>query len=53
MMEQSFRQAMTVSGGNLNIFLHSNVARVLVALSLIALLLPLAPRLFRRSARQT
>ena len=56
MMEQSFRQAMTISGGNPSIFLHSNVARVLVALSVIAfilpLVLPLLSRLVRRPAHQ-
>jgi putative tricarboxylic transport membrane protein len=48
MMEQSFRQAMTVSGGNPSIFLHSNVARVLVVLSVLVLALPLAARFFRK-----
>ena len=56
MMEQSFRQAMTISGGNPKIFLHSNVARVLVALSVVAfilpLVLPLLSRLIRRPAHQ-
>ena len=51
MMEQSFRQAMTVSGGNPSIFLHSTVARVLIALSLMALLVPLIARLFRSAPR--
>jgi putative tricarboxylic transport membrane protein len=50
MMEQSFRQAMTVSGGNPSIFLHSNVARVLVVLSVLALALPLLARFFKRPA---
>ena len=48
MMEQSFRQAMTISGGNPNIFLHSNVARVLVALAVIAFVLPLVLPLLSR-----
>jgi putative tricarboxylic transport membrane protein len=48
MMEQSFRQAMTVSGGNPGIFLHSNVARVLVVLSVLALALPLVARFLRK-----
>jgi hypothetical protein len=43
---------MTVSGGNPIIFLHSNVAQVLVALSVLAfalpLLWPLLSRLIRR-----
>jgi putative tricarboxylic transport membrane protein len=49
MMEQSFRQAMTVSGGNPAIFLQSTVARVLLALALMALLVPFMARLLRRS----
>jgi putative tricarboxylic transport membrane protein len=46
MMEQSFRQAMTISGGDLKIFYGSVITVTLLAMSLISVLLPfLIPRL--------
>jgi putative tricarboxylic transport membrane protein len=45
-MEQSFRQAMTISGGNPKIFVGSVISVSLVALSVLSILLPfLLPRL--------
>jgi len=45
-MEQSFRQAMTISGGNPKIFLGSTITVTLVALSVISVALPfILPRL--------
>ena len=40
-MEQSFRQAMTISGGNPKIFVGSPICVTLVALSIISIFLPL------------
>src|SRR5262245_25905249 len=40
-MEQSFRQAMTISGGNPKIFVGSTICITLVALSLFSVFLPL------------
>jgi putative tricarboxylic transport membrane protein len=40
MMEQSFRQAMTISGGNPKIFVHSGITVTLIALSVISVLTP-------------
>jgi putative tricarboxylic transport membrane protein len=40
-MEQSFRQAMTISGGNPKIFVGSTICIVLVALSVFSIFLPL------------
>jgi putative tricarboxylic transport membrane protein len=46
MMEQSFRQAMTISGGNPAVFVGSAICVVLVALSVVSLVLPFVlPRL--------
>ncbi len=46
MMEQSFRQAMTISGANPKIFVGSTICLVLLALSILSVLLPfLLPRL--------
>jgi putative tricarboxylic transport membrane protein len=39
-MEQSFRQAMTISGGNPRIFVGSTICVVLVALSVFSIFLP-------------
>jgi putative tricarboxylic transport membrane protein len=39
-MEQSFRQAMTISGGNPRIFVGSTICIVLVALSIFSIFLP-------------
>jgi putative tricarboxylic transport membrane protein len=45
-MEQSFRQAMTISGANPKIFVGSTICLVLLALSILSVLLPfLLPRL--------
>jgi len=45
-MEQSFRQAMTISGGNPKIFLGSTITVTLVVLSVISIALPfILPRL--------
>ena len=40
-MEQSFRQAMTISGGNPKIFFNSPITIALVVLSVISILTPL------------
>jgi putative tricarboxylic transport membrane protein len=40
MMEQSFRQAMTISGGDLGIFVGSGITVTLVVLSVLSILLP-------------
>jgi putative tricarboxylic transport membrane protein len=40
MMEQSFRQAMTISGGNPQIFFNSSITITLVVLSVISILTP-------------
>jgi putative tricarboxylic transport membrane protein len=46
MMEQSFRQAMTISGANPKIFVGSTICLVLLALSVLSVVLPfLLPRL--------
>jgi len=46
MMEQSFRQAMTISGGNPQIFFGSVITITLVIMSILSILLPfLLPRL--------
>jgi len=46
MMEQSFRQAMTISGGDLKIFYGSTITVTLLVMSLISVLLPfIIPRL--------
>jgi putative tricarboxylic transport membrane protein len=39
-MEQSFRQAMTISGGNPKIFVGSTICVTLVALSVLSIFLP-------------
>ena len=39
-MEQSFRQAMTISGGNPKVFVGSTICIVLVAMSLFSIFLP-------------
>ena len=45
-MEQSFRQAMTISGGNPKIFFGSTICVTLVALAVLSIVLPfLLPRL--------
>jgi putative tricarboxylic transport membrane protein len=45
-MEQSFRQAMTISGANPIVFVKSPICQTLVALSIISIVLPfLLPRL--------
>ncbi len=41
MMEQSFRQAMTISGGNPKIFFNSAITITLVVLSIVSMLLPI------------
>jgi len=40
-MEQSFRQAMTISGGNPKIFVGSTICIVLVVLSVFSIFLPI------------
>lgn len=48
LLEQSFRRALTISGGSLDIFWHSPICMVLLALSVVSLAFPLmAPRLAR------
>jgi putative tricarboxylic transport membrane protein len=41
MMEQSFRQAMTISGGNTSIFVSSGICITLLALTAVAISLPI------------
>jgi putative tricarboxylic transport membrane protein len=48
-MEQSFRQAMTISSGNPAIFVSSTICVVLVALSLISVFMPLILSRMRKS----
>jgi putative tricarboxylic transport membrane protein len=48
MMEQSFRQAMTISGGNLKIFYGSTITVVLLVMSVISVLLPFVIPMLRR-----
>jgi putative tricarboxylic transport membrane protein len=46
MMEQSFRQAMTISGANPKIFFSSAITMTLVVMSIISILVPfILPRL--------
>src|SRR5688572_22995807 len=55
-MEQSFRQAMTISGGNPKIFVGSTICVTLVVLSVVSIVLPfLLPRLeaWRDGSRDT
>ncbi len=40
MMEQSFRQAMTISGGSPKIFFSSAITITLIVMSVISILLP-------------
>ena len=45
-MEQSFRQAMTISGGDIKIFYGSTITVTLLAMSVISVMLPfIIPRL--------
>jgi putative tricarboxylic transport membrane protein len=46
-MEQSFRQAMTISEGNLRIFIGSGITVTLLALSVISIALPLILKRFK------
>lgn len=39
-MEQSFRQATTISNGSLEIFIHSPLAKALILITLVSLLMP-------------
>ncbi|MBC7779426.1 MAG: tripartite tricarboxylate transporter permease [Proteobacteria bacterium] len=50
MMEQAFRQAMTISGADVGVFVRSPICVVLLAASVIALSIPLVVPLFKRSA---
>jgi putative tricarboxylic transport membrane protein len=55
-MEQSFRQAMTISGGNPKIFVSSPICITLISLAVLSVLLPfLLPRLkaWRDGSRET
>jgi putative tricarboxylic transport membrane protein len=46
MMEQSFRQAMTISGGHVSVFVGSGITVTLVVLSVISIAMPfILPRL--------
>lgn len=47
MMEQSFRQAMTISDGRLTIFVSSGVTVTLIVLSAISIVLPLVLKRFK------
>lgn len=47
MMEQSFRQAMTISEGRLTIFIGSGITVTLLALSLLSIALPLILKRFK------
>jgi putative tricarboxylic transport membrane protein len=48
MMEQSFRQAMTISGGDLKIFYGSTITVVLLVMSVISVLLPFVIPMLRK-----
>lgn len=48
MMEQSFRQAMTISSGDLKIFYGSTITVVLLAMSVISVLLPFIIPMLRK-----
>lgn len=48
MMEQSFRQAMTISGGDLKIFYGSTITVVLLAMSVISVALPFIIPMLRK-----
>jgi putative tricarboxylic transport membrane protein len=55
-MEQSFRQAMTISGGNPKIFVSSPICITLVSLAVLSVVLPFVlPRLkaWRDGSRDT
>ena len=47
-MEQSFRQAMTISGGDLKIFYNSGITVTLLAMSVISVALPFIMPILRR-----
>ncbi|MFN9490854.1 MAG: hypothetical protein ACK59Y_13895 [Betaproteobacteria bacterium] len=48
MMEQSFRQAMTISGGDLKIFYGSTITVVLLVMSVISVALPFVIPMLRK-----
>jgi putative tricarboxylic transport membrane protein len=50
MMEQSFRQAMTISGADPGVFVRSPICLVLLACSIVALSVPFVAPLLRRAA---
>lgn len=41
MMEQSFRQSMTISGGNISIFFENNISLVLIIMSVLSFIFPI------------
>ena len=47
-MEQSFRQAMTISGGELKIFYNSGITVTLLAMSVISVALPFVMPMLRK-----
>ncbi|WP_188207945.1 tripartite tricarboxylate transporter permease [Alkalibacillus aidingensis] len=50
MMEQSFRQAMTSSGGNISVFFTNNISLVLIILSVISFAFPIIRNLRKKKA---
>jgi putative tricarboxylic transport membrane protein len=52
MMEQSFRQAMTISGGNPKIFFGSAITITLVVMSVISILMPFILPMFKKKFRE-
>ena len=51
-MEQSFRQAFTISNGQMGIFFKSNISMVLFALTIISIAYPLLQDRFKRNKAQ-
>jgi len=50
-MEQSFRQAFRISNQDLSIFMHSTVAQVLIAITLLSIGLPIISMLRNRKQK--
>ncbi|GEL78003.1 tripartite tricarboxylate transporter permease [Tenuibacillus multivorans] len=48
MMEQSFRQSMTISDGNISIFFESNISLVLIILSALSLSFPILKNIWAK-----
>ncbi|KKB41211.1 tripartite tricarboxylate transporter permease [Bacillus thermotolerans] len=50
MMEQSFRQAMTISNGSYNVFFQSNITIALFIVSLLSIFVPIISGYFKKKA---